>query len=106
MLVISLAKAKIALHRDKFIGAEDGLLTSTIASLSHEDGIRAVTFSRVRDNIPADEELSDQVSAIINMPVVICYDVPYVPVLQNVRLYTTVQCSSQSADVELQMHVR
>ena len=54
--------------KDKFIGVEDGLLKATVASLSYEEGIRAVTFSRVRDAIPADEELSDLVGAIINTP--------------------------------------
>ena len=33
---------------DRFIGVEDGLLITTIATLTHGDGIQAVTFNRIK----------------------------------------------------------
>ena len=54
-------------QEDRLSGVEEGLLNTTVAAIFHDD-IRAVTFSRIREAIPTDEELSGLVHAITNTP--------------------------------------
>ena len=70
------------LQEDRINGVEEGLLSATVAALFYED-IRAVTFSRIREAIVTDEELSGLVNAIRNTP----FDVEYPADLQQYQRY-------------------
>jgi hypothetical protein len=52
----------------RFTYIEDGLHISIVAAMTHEDGIKAVTFSRIKAAVASDPELSNLVDAITNLP--------------------------------------
>ena len=58
----------VSAWEEKPVEIEGGLQMATVAALGHHDDIRAVTFQRIKAEIPNDKELLRLVDAISNTP--------------------------------------
>ena len=47
---------------------DEGLATSVAAAITHDEGLRAVTFSRIRKEVESDNHMQQLIRAILDCP--------------------------------------